>query len=138
VSPQLFEALTGEPAACTEFGPERRGAMDHIELAGWGELLLVAPATADLVARLALGLAGDLLSTLALAYPAGAPRVLVPAMNPQMWAAPVVQRNAETLRADGWRILEPVAGHLACGDEGKGRMMEPAAILEALSDTLGG
>lgn len=138
VSPQLLEALTGEPAASTEFGPERRGGMDHIDLAHWAELLLVAPCTADLVARLALGLAGDLLTTVALALPRGVPRVLVPAMNPAMWAAAPTQRHARTLRDDGWRLLEPEDGHMACGDEGKGRMLEPAQIQAALADVLGG
>src|SRR5262245_61892161 len=76
VSPQLFEALTGEPAAASEFGPGRRGGMDHIELARFAELLLVAPATADLVSRLALGLADDLLCTVALALPSGVPRLI--------------------------------------------------------------
>ena len=137
VSPQLLEALTGEPAASSEFGPERRGGMDHIELAHWGELLLVAPCTADLVARLALGLGGDLLTTVSLALPRDVPRVLVPAMNPAMWSAPAIERHVATLGADGWRVLEPEAGHLACGDEGKGRMLEPQAILAALERELG-
>ncbi len=132
IDPQLFEALTGQPAQCAEFGAQRRGAMDHIELAKWGELLVVAPCPADLVARLALGLANDLVTTVALALPNDTPRFLAPAMNPEMWAAFPIVRHAETLRGDGWTILEPESGHMACGDAGAGRMPEPATILSAI------
>ena len=134
VAPQLFEAVTGEPAQVDEFGPQRRGGMDHIELAAWGELLLVAPASADLVARLALGLADNLLTTVALALPASKRRMICPAMNPAMLAAPPVQRHLVTLREYGWEVLEPSEGHMACGDEGKGRLPEPAEILERMAE----
>ncbi|MBK7642226.1 MAG: hypothetical protein IPJ19_04130 [Planctomycetes bacterium] len=136
VSPQLFEAVCGEPAQVDEFGPERRGAMDHIELAKWGELLLVAPASAGLVGRLAHGLADDLLGTVALAFDAKQSRILCPAMNPTMLESRPVQRNLVTLREDGWEILEPEAGHMACGDEGKGRLAEPARIVERVARKL--
>jgi len=129
VSPQLFEAVSGEPALVDEFSEQRRGAMDHIELASWAELFLVAPATADLIARLALGLAGDLAGTVSLALAPGTPRLLCPAMNPNMLAAPVVQRHLELLRGDGWEVVEPAEGHLACGDAGRGRLPEPDEIL---------
>lgn len=137
INPQLFEAVTGQPAAVEEFGPERRGAMDHIELATWAELVLVAPATAGLVGRLALGLAEDLASTVALALPAATPKLLAPAMNPNMLAAGPVARNLATLRADGWRVLEPCAGHMACGVDGKGRLPEPAELVKVVADALG-
>lgn len=136
ISEQLLAALTGRPAAVHEFGPERSAAMDHIELARRTELLLVAPATADLAARLALGLAGDLLTTLALAVPASVPRVIAPAMNPHMWQQPAVQRNLEVLRGDGWRVLEPASGELACRDTGPGRLPETADLIDALGDLL--
>jgi phosphopantothenoylcysteine decarboxylase/phosphopantothenate--cysteine ligase len=136
VSPQLFEALTGEAAMVSEFGHERRSAMDHIELAKWADLFVVAPAPADLVSRLALGLAGDLLTTVALALPREVPRLLAPAMNPAMWSAFPIARHAETLRGDGWRILEPDDGHMACGDAGTGRMPEPEAIRAAIAEVL--
>jgi len=132
IAPQLFEALTGQAAAVSEFGEGRRGAMDHIELARWAELLLLAPCTADLMARLALGLAGDLVGSVNLALAPDVPRVLCPAMNPVMWAAPSVQRHLATLRGDGWQLLEPSAGHMACGEAGLGRMGEPLEIIEAL------
>jgi phosphopantothenoylcysteine decarboxylase/phosphopantothenate--cysteine ligase len=128
VSPQLFAAVTGQSAQASEFGDERRGAMDHIELAEWAELLLVAPASADLVGRLANGLADDLVATVALAFAHGRPRLVCPAMNPKMLEHPAVARNLARLREDGWEVLEPEAGHMACGDEGKGRLPEPATI----------
>ena len=133
VSPQLFAALTGEPAESDEFGPERRTAMDHIDLARWAELFLVAPCPADLAARLALGLADDLVTTVALALEPRTPRLLAPAMNPNMWAAAPTRRHLATLRQDGWRILDPDEGHTACGVEGKGRMAEPEAIVAAVA-----
>ena len=137
VSPQLFEALTGEPAWVDEFGGTRRRGMDHIDLSQWAELLCIAPATADVVSRLALGLANDLLTTAALALDARVPRVLCPAMNVHMLESPPIVRNMETLRADGWRILEPGEGHLACGVQGRGRMNEPQEIVAFLTEVFG-
>jgi phosphopantothenoylcysteine decarboxylase/phosphopantothenate--cysteine ligase len=137
VRPQLFEALTGEAAFVTEFGPERRTGMDHIELARWAEVYLVAPATADLVARLALGLADDLVTTVALALPPGVARFLCPAMNPHMLAAPPLARHLIQLARDGWTVIEPEAGRLACGDEGRGRLAEPAEIAARLRHGMG-
>jgi phosphopantothenoylcysteine decarboxylase/phosphopantothenate--cysteine ligase len=137
VSPQLFEALTGEPAAVSEFGAARHGGMDHIELARFAEVFVAAPASADLVGRLALGLAGDLVTTVALALAPEVKRFLCPAMNPHMLAAGPVARNLETLRRDGWRIVEAGAVRLACGDEGRGRLAEPEEIVAALRAALG-
>lgn len=137
VAPQLFEALTGEPAFVNELGAGRRGGMDHIDLARWGECLVVAPATADLAARLAHGLGGDLVTTVALALPADRPRLICPAMNPSMFAAAPVRRSFRQLAADGWRVLEPGEGLLACGDEGQGRLPEPAEIARVLAELLG-
>jgi phosphopantothenoylcysteine decarboxylase/phosphopantothenate--cysteine ligase len=136
VSPQLFEAVTGEPAFTDEFGPTRRSAMDHIELARWAECLVVAPCSADLAARLALGLGDDLVATVALALPAGIPRIVSPAMNPIMLANPAVARNLARLREDGWEVLEPDEGLMACGDEGRGRLPEPARIVERIAERL--
>jgi phosphopantothenoylcysteine decarboxylase/phosphopantothenate--cysteine ligase len=136
VSPQLFEAVSGEPAFVNEFGGARRAAMDHIELARWCELFLVAPASADLVARLAHGLADDLVTTVALALAPKTPRLLCPAMNPNMLAAPAVARNLERLALDGWQLLSSAEGHLACGDAGRGRLPEPEAIVLAVAALL--
>jgi phosphopantothenoylcysteine decarboxylase/phosphopantothenate--cysteine ligase len=129
VNPQLFEALTGEPAFTDEFGESRKSSMDHIELAKWGQCIVVAPCTADLLARFALGLADDVVTTTALALPAGKPRLLCPAMNPEMLAAPAVRRNLEVLQGDGWQVLSPESGRMACGAEGMGRLPEPEAIV---------
>jgi len=136
ISPQLFEALTGRPCHVTEYGEDRRFAMDHIELARSTELLLIAPATADLIGQLALGLAPNLLTTLTLAIPSGVPRVLIPAMNPHMYGQPAVQRNLQTLAGDGWRVEQPADGEVACGDEGPGRFLETAEVFERLGDLL--
>ena len=130
ISPQLFEAVSGEPAYTSEFDETRRSAMDHIELARWGELFLAAPASADLVGRLAHGLADDLVTTTALALGADVPRLLCPAMNPNMLSQPAVARNLGMLREDGWSVLEPEAGHVACGDDGRGRLPDPARIAD--------
>lgn len=136
LSPQLFEAVTAQPAAASEFGPNRRGGMDHIELARWSELLLIAPCTADLLARLALGLAGDLVTTVALAIPLEVPRLLAPAMNPTMLSAPAVRRNLARIVEDGWQVIEPGHGHVACGEEGAGRLAEPAEIARRVAEAL--
>ena len=137
VAPQLFEALTGESAFVDEFAEARRGGMDHITLSQWAQVFLVAPATGDLVSRLALGLGGDLVGTVALALPRSVPRLLCPAMNPHMLSAPAIERHFATLSGDGWRIVEPGAGHMACGVEGKGRLPEPEEILGVLRDLVG-
>jgi phosphopantothenoylcysteine synthetase/decarboxylase len=137
ISAQLLEALTGRPVHVSEYGPNRRCAMDHIELARKTELLLIAPATADLIGQLAAGLAPNLLTTLSLAIPADVPRVLIPAMNPFMYAQPAVQRNLKTLASDGWRVEEPATGEVACGDEGPGRFLETHEVLRRLGDLLG-
>jgi len=138
ISPQLFEAVTSEPASVVELGSERRGAMDHIELSTWAEAVLVAPATADLISRMALGLAGDLVTTTLLAIPGGVPRMVCPAMNPNMLANPAVGRNLGTLREDGWRVLDAESGHMACGVDGQGRLPEVEVIVDEVASWLGG
>jgi phosphopantothenoylcysteine decarboxylase/phosphopantothenate--cysteine ligase len=105
--------------------------MDHIALARWAELIVVAPATADLIARLSHGLADDLLTTLCLAT--DAPIALAPAMNHRMWEAAATQANVETLRQRGVRLLGPAEGDQACGETGPGRMLEPEAILDRVA-----
>jgi phosphopantothenoylcysteine decarboxylase / phosphopantothenate---cysteine ligase len=130
IDPQLFEAVTGQPAASTEFGDGRRGAMDHIDAAQSAELVLVAPCTADLAGRMANGLGDDLVTTSLLATAAGIPRLLCPAMNPNMLANPAVARNLSRLREDGWEVLEPEEGHMACGVNGRGRFPAPQTIAD--------
>lgn len=89
-----------------------------------------------MLARLALGMADDLVTTVALAYPSGKPRLLCPSMNPNMLASAPVRRHLETLAGDGWQILEPTEGHMACGVAGKGRLPEPEAIAKRVQELL--
>lgn len=130
VAPLTFQAVSGHPVRTTLLDPGAEAGMDHIELARWADRLLIAPATADVMARLAAGLANDLLTTVALACEA--PLFIAPAMNQAMWRHPATQQNLETLRARGARILGPAVGEQACGDLGPGRMLEPLEITEAL------
>ncbi len=138
VAPQLFEALSGGPALSDEFSDERNTAIDHIDCARWAELVVVAPCTADLAARLAVGMADDLVTTTVLALEPGIPRLLCPAMNPTMLTHPTVQRNLATLRGDGWQVMESESGLTACGESGVGRLPEPTAILARVEELLGG
>jgi phosphopantothenoylcysteine decarboxylase/phosphopantothenate--cysteine ligase len=130
VSATTFQALSGQSVRVSLWDAQAEAAMGHIELARWAERILIAPASADLLARLAHGMANDLLTTLCLA--SAVPLYLAPAMNQQMWAHPAVQANIATLRARGAQLLGPAAGEQACGDVGAGRMLEPAALRDAL------
>jgi phosphopantothenoylcysteine decarboxylase/phosphopantothenate--cysteine ligase len=130
VTPLTFQALSGKPVHTELLDAAAEAGMGHIELARWADLVLIAPATADFIARLANGLADDLLTTVCLA--SAAPLVLAPAMNQQMWANPAVQANCATLRERGVRLVGPETGSQACGDTGPGRMTEPADLLAAL------
>jgi phosphopantothenoylcysteine decarboxylase/phosphopantothenate--cysteine ligase len=121
VTPTTFQALSGEAVRVSLWDESAEAAMGHIELARWAERVLIAPASADLMARLAHGHANDLLSTLCLAT--AAPVYLAPAMNQQMWANPATQANLATLRARGVHILGPAAGDQACGEVGSGRRL---------------
>ena len=134
VAPLTFQALSGNPVRLDLLDPAAEAGMGHIELARWADLVLVAPASADLMARLAAGMADDLLTTLSLATVA--PLVLAPAMNQQMWRHPATQANARRLEERGVRLLGPASGEQACGEVGPGRMLEPAAIVEALMATM--
>ncbi|MEM1449338.1 MAG: flavoprotein [Planctomycetota bacterium] len=136
VSPQLFEAVTGEPAFVSEWGDDRKAAMDHIDLSKFADLVVVAPCSADLAARLAHGLADDLVTTTLLAVPAGVPRLVCPAMNPNMLEHPAVRRNFAQLGEDGWQLVDAEAGHMACGDVGSGRLAEPPTIVAAIEAAL--
>nr|WP_298414951.1 bifunctional phosphopantothenoylcysteine decarboxylase/phosphopantothenate--cysteine ligase CoaBC [uncultured Halomonas sp.] len=130
IAPLTLQALTGEPVRTSLLDPEAEAGMGHIELARWAELILIAPATADLMARLAQGQADDLLTTLCLAN--DAQWFMAPAMNQAMWRHPATLENARRLQDYGWRLLGPDAGDQACGDVGPGRMLEPEAIVNEL------
>ncbi|ENW83698.1 phosphopantothenoylcysteine decarboxylase/phosphopantothenate-cysteine ligase [Acinetobacter sp. ANC 3929] len=123
ITPLTFQALSGNPVHTELLDPEAEAGMGHIELARWADLVLVAPASCDTIAKFANGLADDLLSTLYLATKA--PVWVAPAMNQQMWAAKATQRNLQTLVEDGIHVIMPDAGEQACGDVGLGRMPEP-------------
>lgn len=134
VTPLTFQALSGRPVRHALLDPAEESGLDHIGLARWAELVLVAPATADFLARIAAGLAGDLLSTLCLATTA--PIAVAPAMNRQMWEAAATQTNVEVLRGRGVHVLGPAEGDQACGESGAGRMLEPEAIAAWVADRL--
>lgn len=140
VQPLTFATLTGHRVITSlwsgwEEGQSEQNGIDHIAEAQWTDLLVVAPATADVLAKFAHGLADDFLSTMYLATEA--PVIVAPAMNSNMWAHPAVQANVEVLRQRGVRILEPGSGELACGMVGSGRMAEVDAIVQAAVNTLG-
>jgi phosphopantothenoylcysteine decarboxylase/phosphopantothenate--cysteine ligase len=128
IRPLTFAALTGRKTLTDLF--EIENAIEHIAVAQAHDMLVIAPATADLIAKLAHGLAGDFLTTLYLAFEG--PVLIAPAMNVNMWNHAATQANIETLRQRGARIVEPASGYLACGMTGAGRLAEPAAIVEAI------
>jgi phosphopantothenoylcysteine decarboxylase/phosphopantothenate--cysteine ligase len=130
VSPMTFQAVSGRPTRSDLWDNTAEAAMGHIELARWAQIVLIAPASADFLARLAGGRADDLLCTLCVATEA--PIMLAPAMNRVMWANKATQANVETLIARGIRILGPASGNQACGEVGAGRMWEPIQLSEAV------
>lgn len=130
VTPLTFQALSGAPVRTELLDAEAESGMDHIALARWADRVVVAPASASLMARYAQGLADDLLSTLLLATTA--PVALAPAMNHRMWTHPATQANVTTLIERGVTLIGPDRGDQACGEQGEGRMREPAAIAREL------
>jgi phosphopantothenoylcysteine decarboxylase/phosphopantothenate--cysteine ligase len=134
ITPLTLQAVSGMPVRSELLDPAAEAGMSHIELARWPELILIAPASANFLARLAHGLADDLLSTLCLA--SDRPLLLAPAMNRLMWSKAVTQGNAELLRQRGMVLLGPDSGAQACGETGPGRMREPLALVDAVADAL--
>ena len=135
VQPLTFQALSGAPVLVDLFDPASEATYGHLSLARQADLLVVAPATADLIARLSAGMADDAVTTTALAVTC--PVLLAPAMNTRMWRNPVVQENLAALRARGFHVVGPGAGELADGDVGEGRLAEPEEIAVAASRLLG-
>lgn len=132
IGPATFEALTGRTVHTGVFGEAGHPLGAHIDLAEQAQLLCVAPATANFLAKAACGLADDLLSTLLLSFSG---KVLVaPAMNCEMWAKPAVKRNVEQLRRDGIFIIDPEEGWLSCRKQGAGRMASPERIREVIAE----
>jgi phosphopantothenoylcysteine decarboxylase len=134
VGPATFAALSGRPVAVRGIGDANHPLGAHIEIAERGELLCVAPATANFLAKAAIGLADDLLATLYLAF--DGPVLAAPAMNSEMWSKPAVQRNIATLRGDGVEIIDPDTGWQSCRRSGAGRMASPETILSAIEARL--
>ena len=134
IGPTTFQALTNRPVYSGLFQPREHYLGEHIGLVQRAELLVVAPASANCLAKFATGLADDLLSTLALAFTG--PILLAPAMNCDMWAKPPVQRNVLQVRADGMHIVDPGMGWLSCGQVGPGRMAEPKEIFDRVAELL--
>jgi phosphopantothenoylcysteine decarboxylase/phosphopantothenate--cysteine ligase len=130
VSPMTFQAVSGRPTRSDLWDSTAEAAMGHIELARWAQVVLIAPASADFIARLAGGRADDLLSTLCMATEA--PIMIAPAMNRVMWANKATQANVATLAGRGIRILGPGSGSQACGEMGEGRMWEPTQLAEVM------
>lgn len=134
VTPLTLQAISGSPVSQSLFDPAAELSMGHIELAKWADIIVVAPATADFIARMNVGMANDLLSTLCLAT--SAPILLAPAMNQQMYAQTITQENMAKLAQRGVKFVGPNSGEQACGDVGAGRMSEPSEIFTALSEQL--
>jgi len=134
VTPTTFQAVAGREVRAELWDPAAEAAMGHIELARWADLILLAPATADLIARLASGRADDLLTTLVLATDAKV--ALAPAMNRLMWSHPATQANIAILRHRGVEVLGPGRGEQACGETGDGRMLEPLEIVAGVEHLL--
>lgn len=132
ITPLTLQALSGHPVHLELLDPEAEAGMGHIELAKWADLIVIAPASADFMARLTGGLGNDLLSTVCLATTATI--CLAPAMNQAMWRSPATQRNVTTLQQQNVRLWGPGIGEQACGDTGPGRMIEPTEILQQVAD----
>ena len=136
VGPPTFQAVTGNPVHWRTFDEDPAGAgMPHIDLPREADLFLVAPATANILGKIAAGIADDLLSTTVLSCPA--PLLVAPAMNERMWNHPAVQANVERLQAFGVEIVPPETGRLACGTEGPGRLADPDRIVARCLERLG-
>ena len=146
VTPLTFSSLTHTPTRTSMFAaghnpgdvagtPDKPLAINHVDDAKWADVLVIAPASADIIAKLACGIADDQLTSTALAYSAG-PKILCPAMNVHMYENAVTQRNLRICRELGWTVVEPGSGMLACHDSGKGRMQEPGLIETAVDDLL--
>ena len=131
IQPLSFQALCGHKVRDSLFDLEQEAGMGHIELARWADVIVIAPASADVLARLRIGMADDLLTTLCLAT--DRPIVFAPAMNRLMWANAATQDNVNVLQQRGWQMIEPASGAQACGEIGAGRLAEPEAIFEFVS-----
>ena len=131
VGPKSFQAVTGQPVYTSLWDLQERPAMEHMDLAQWADTIVIAPATANIMAKAAHGICDCLLSTLLCACWQG-PVLLAPAMNTRMWNNPVTQKNVAALKEIGFKFVGPTEGRLACGEQGIGRMAEPEQIIKAI------
>jgi len=138
VAPLTFQSLSGHPVQTSIWQSDDRPDAQHVALARWCDLFIVAPATANCLAKLAAGICDDAVLLAATALPRATPAVIAPAMNADMWANPVTQRNVATVRdLLGWSIVGPEKGWQACRTDGAGRMSEPDVIMDAAARLLG-
>jgi len=135
VGPKSFEAVTGEPVAQSLWNDKSKSSIGHIDLADWADIVVVAPATANIIAKAAQGICDDMLST-TLCASWQKLKVLAPAMNERMWTNPATKRNIERLDEMGYELVGPTRGILACGSEGTGRMAEPEDIVARVKEVL--
>jgi phosphopantothenoylcysteine decarboxylase / phosphopantothenate---cysteine ligase len=135
VTPLTFSVLTGNKVSYDMFDREVPGNIPHISLARETDLVLIAPATANIIGKIAHGIADDLLSTLVMS--STQPKVLAPAMNCEMYKNPIIQKNMATLKELGYGFIDPGTGELACGEEGVGRLAEPEVIVSVVLKLLG-
>ena len=131
VTPLTFQTIVKKPVFIDSFAPIDDYSVEHISLAERADIVVVCPATANLIGKVASGIADDLLTTVLLAVHAK-PRILCPAMNTAMWKNPIVERNMGILKDYGWNVVEPDAGRLACGTEGVGRLATPDTIVSCI------
>ena len=136
VTPLTFRELSGNPVTVSMWDKVTQWNVEHIALAGLADLLLVVPATANIISKAAVGMADDMLTTTLLATKA--PVFFSPAMNTNMYENSIVQENLAKLKNRGYHIIDPACGHLACGTDGMGRLPEPEAIVQAVMDFLPG
>jgi len=134
ITPLTFQALSGNRVYQEMFGETEDWEIDHVSLSDWPDIVLVCPATANIISKVAAGLADDLLSAVILATRKKV--IFVPAMNSGMWQNPILQRNVSGLKRLGYRFIGPVKGRLACGKEGEGRMVEVEEVMRLLRKTL--
>lgn len=134
VTPLTFQALSGRPVLTSLWADEQPGDVQHISLTGRADLIIIAPATANIIGKIAAGIADDVLTTLVIS--AASPVLLAPAMNDRMWANPVVQENVARLRKHGFSFVGPGEGWLACRSVGPGRMAEPVEVVEVAAGLL--
>lgn len=134
VTPLTFRAVTRQKVFTDTFEDVPSANTEHISLAQWGDLIVIAPGTADLIARMAAGMADEIITTTLLAFKR--PVLIAPSMNDHMWEHPLLRQNIEKLRSIGYRFIDPEDGHLACGSRGPGRLATTQRIIQTIDETL--